>query len=142
MSIVGSRIQYEVRRPASFVTLLFGAAAAPLLWTGQLLLNYTVMAHWCYSGDHSEAMVSIANLRAAMLAFDVVAILGALAGGISAWLCYLKVCLPDAARDPRFAAAEGRARFLSILGIFSSLWFLSAIVFNSIASLTMPPCLI
>jgi hypothetical protein len=33
-------------------------------------------------------------------------------------------------------------RFLALWGIFSSLWFLCAIIFNTIGSLTVPPCLI
>jgi hypothetical protein len=82
-------------------------------------------------------------LRAAMMAFDVVAILVAAAAGLTAWLCYLKVRVPpkEIQGDRRFAAAEGRARFLAIWGIFSSLWFFGAILFNTIASLTVPPCL-
>lgn len=143
MSMAESSIHYEVRHPVSFAALLFGAAAAPVFWTGQLFLNYIVTAHWCYPGDHIEAIASIASLRAAMLTFDIVAILVALAGGITAWLCYLKVRVPPNSFEGnrRLASAEGRARFLAIWGIFSSLWFFGAIVFNAIASLTVPPCL-
>lgn len=142
MSMTGSAIQYEVRHPVSFAALLFGAAAAPIFWTGQYLLGYIVTAHWCYPGDHPEAIAQASTLWDLMLAFDIVAILVALAGGITAWMSYMKVRVPPRDEgDRRLAAAEGRARFLAIWGLFSSLWFLGAIAFNTIASMTVPPCL-
>ena len=37
-------------------------------------------------------------------------------------------------------AGEGRNRFLALWGMMSSLWFFAAILFNIIASVTVPPC--
>lgn len=130
---------YEVHQPVSFAALLFGAATAPIFWAGQMLLSYGVTAQACYPGDHPQAIASAAALRAAMLSFDVVAILAAAAGGIVAWLCFGKV---QRQKEERQAAStgEGRAHFLAIWGVFSSLWFFGAILFNTIASLTVPPC--
>ena len=45
---------------------------------------------------------------------------------------------PDAA--DALQIGEGRARFLALWGIFSSLCFLIAILFNIIASVTVPIC--
>lgn len=139
MSLSSSATHYEVRHPVSFAALLFGACAAPIFWTGQLLLSYAVTAHACYPGDHPQAIASVQALKAAMYAFDVVAILVAVAGGITAWLCFAKT---GAARtNTEKAVSEGRARFLAIWGLFSSLWFFAAILFNTIASFAVPPCI-
>ena len=142
MSMQGSAIQYEVRRPVSFAALLFGSCAAPIFWLGQEMLSYVVTAHYCYPGDHPEAIASMASLRAAMFSFDTVAILAAAAGGITAWLCFLKTRPSEEVHGSRhLAAAEGRAHFLSLWGLFSSLWFFGAIVFNTIASIAVPLCI-
>ena len=137
MTLSSSAAHYEVRHPVSFVALLFGASAAPLFWAGQLMLNYAVTAYACYPGDHPQAIASAAALKAVLYAFDVVSILAAAAGGTTAWLCFVKT------RRIRggHSTADGRARFLAIWGLFSSLWFFAAILFDTIASLTVPPCL-
>jgi hypothetical protein len=46
-------------------------------------------------------------------------------------------------RDPRHTlhTGEGRDRFLAMWGLLSSLWFFFAILFSTIASLTVTPCL-
>ena len=142
MSMTSGATRYELRYPVSLVALLFGSCAAPIFWLGQLMLNYAVTAYACYPGDHPEAIATAASLRAAMLSFDVVAIVVTAAGGITAWLCFRKTQASRAVRgDLRLAAAEGRAHFLAVWGLFSSLWFFGAILFNTIASVTVPPCL-
>jgi hypothetical protein len=136
-----SATPYEVQKPVSFVALLFGAATAPVFWLGQLMLSYAVTAQACYPGDHPEAIASAPSLKMAMLGFDGVAILAAMTGGIVAWLCLAKI--RQKRRGPyshSVATGMGRARFLALWGVFSSLWFLGAILFNVIASLTVPPC--
>jgi hypothetical protein len=139
MSMTGNATQYELHHPVNFAALLFGACAAPIFWIGQLTLNYAVTAYGCYPGDHPEAIASSAALRAALYTFDVVAILAAAAGGITAWLCFAKTGSPHTNTEK--STSEGRAHFLAIWGLFSSLWFFAAILFNAIASFTVPPCL-
>jgi hypothetical protein len=77
-----------------------------------------------------------------MLAFDIVAIIAALVGGIVSFVCWRRV--QDDKEVARFGTAEagtGRARFLAIWALFSSLWFFLAILFNTYASITVSPCL-
>jgi hypothetical protein len=131
---------YETRTPVNFLALLFGAAAAPIAWLGQIMLNYSITAYACYPGDHPVTIASASALKAAMLAFDAMAILVTVVGGIVAWLSLMKARVHMREGQPH-PAAEGRALFIAIWGIFSSLWFLGAILFTTIASLTVPPCL-
>ena len=142
MSMPSPAMHYEVRHPVSFAALLFGAAGAPVFWTGQLMLNYIVTADGCYPGDHPQAIASAASLRAAMYAFDTVAILVTAAAAITAWLCFRQTrSSSETGGDRHFAASQGRAHFLASWGLLSSLWFFGAILFNTIASIVVPPCL-
>jgi hypothetical protein len=119
-----------------FLILLLGASAAPIFWTGQLFLGYILSAHFCYPGDHPVMLSSLGPLFTAMMVFDAVALLAAIAGGFvswSAWRHLRQLSHPS-------PHEQGRDRFLAIWGLFSSLWFFFAILFNTIASITVPPC--
>jgi hypothetical protein len=137
----------EVAHPAphrhrvSFWTLMFGACAAPIFWLGQMMLGYSVSAIACYGSDHPTVIASGTTLRTALIVFDAVAIAAALAGGIVSFLCWREVH-NEKEGGPRQALAlgDGRARFMALWGIMSSLWFLGAIIFSTIASITVPLC--
>lgn len=124
-------------RNAHFLILLLGASAAPIFWMGQLLLGYVVTAHACYPGDRPADLSSTGVLFTALIIFDAVALLAALAGGFVSWRNWMHLCKLGGP-SPR---EQGRDRFLAIWGLFASLWFFFAILFNTIASLTVTPCL-
>ncbi|HTT82295.1 MAG TPA: hypothetical protein VMF67_02325 [Rhizomicrobium sp.] len=128
------------RPRARFAALLFGAAAAPIFWLGQLMLSYFVSSLACYGSDHPTTIASDGTLRSALYAFDVVAIAAAIAGGIVAFLCWRAV--REAETDTRATAQTrmSRMRFLAMWGMMSSVWFLGAIVFNVIGSATVRLC--
>ena len=121
-------------RSVRFLTLLFGAAAAPIFWLGQLMLGYGVTAYACYPGDHPVAVRFGGALVQHVIAFDVLALIACAVAGLVSWRSLAK-----GARGPRPSACahtgEGRDRFLAMWGILSSLWFFFAILFNTIASL-------
>ena len=113
---------------ANFWVQLYGACAAPVFWLGQLMLGYWLSAQACYGTDHPTVLASAAPLRSALVGFDAVAILAALSGLAASWLGW------------RATAPGERARFMAIWGVMSSLWFLGAIIFSTIASVTVPLC--
>jgi len=124
-------------RTVHFLALLFGATAAPIFWVGQLCLGYVVTADACYPGDHPVSLFETGPLFAALMVFDAVALLAALVGGIVSWRAWQRLRgLPHSSHFE-----EGRDRFLAIWGLFSSLWFFFAILFNTIASIMVTPCL-
>lgn len=123
-----------------FLTLLFGAAAAPIFWTGQVILGYAVTAYACYPGDHPVQVRFGGALFSTMLAFDIVALLACAAGALVSWRSWQKV-RQDHNHRHTLHTGEGRDRFLAMWGLLSSLWFFFAILFNTIASLTVSPCL-
>jgi hypothetical protein len=125
-------------RSVKFLTLLFATSAAPIVWLGQVMLGYGVSAYACYPGDHPQDLAATGPLFAALMAFDALALIGCAAGGAVSWRAWRR------ARQDKAAVlhtSEGRIRFLALWGIMSNLWFFAAILFNVIASVTVPPCL-
>lgn len=123
-------------RNVHFLALLFGASAAPIFWIGQLCLGYAVTAFVCYPGDHPVMLSAAGPLFAALMTFDAIALVAALMGGAVSWRIWRRLGeLRHRPQHPR-----GRDSFLTIWGLFSSLWFFFAILFNTIASLTVTPC--
>jgi hypothetical protein len=108
---------------------MFGACAAPIFWLGQLMLGYGVSALVCYGSDHPTPIASDAALRVTLYIFDAVAIFAALAGGAVAFVCW------------RATPEHSRAHFMALWGIWSSVCFLLAILFETIASVTVPLCM-
>jgi hypothetical protein len=123
-----------------FLTLLFGAIAAPIFWTGQLILGYVITAHACYPGDQPVQVRFGGALFSTMLAFDSVALTACAASGLVSLRCWQKV-RQDRGHRHTLHTGEGRDRFLAMWGLLSSLWFFAAVFFNTIASLTVTPCL-
>jgi hypothetical protein len=129
-------------RSVKFLALLFGACAAPIFWLGQLILGYGVTAYACYPGDHPQNLMGSSALFTALLVFDAVALIACAAGGAVSWAAWRRASI-NKERSHRHIlhTGEGRDRFLAMWGIMSSLWFFAAVLFNVIASVTVPPCL-
>jgi hypothetical protein len=130
------------RHRVSFAALMFGMIAAPIFWLGHLMLSYGVSAVACYGSDHPTIIASATALRSALIVFDSIAIIAAIAGGIVSYMSWRRV-RNEKEGDQRQALeiGDGRARFMALWGIMSSLWFLGAIVFSTIASVTVPLCI-
>lgn len=127
-------------RSVRFITLLFGASAAPVFWIGQILLGYGFSAYACYPGDHPVAPEAAAPLYNLLMVFNTIALLAAFLGGLVSWRAW-RTTGEGADHRHILHTGEGRDRFLAIWGLLSSLWFFFAILFNTIASIMVPPCL-
>jgi hypothetical protein len=128
-------------RSVKFITLLLGACAAPIFWLGQLMLAYGVTAYTCYPGDHPQSLAAAGPLFAALMASDMTALIACIAGGMVSWRAWRRSTADKGGRHSHLLHTdEGRDRFLALWGIMSSLWFFAAILFNIIASVTVPPC--
>jgi hypothetical protein len=118
--------------------LIAAASASPLFWLGQVLLGYWVTAQGCYPGAAPQPAIP-AGLMMAVWSFDAVALLAALAGGAVALVTWRGLHRASG-HDSAVATGEGRTRFLAIWSLYASLWFFCAILFNTIATVTVPPC--
>lgn len=137
----------EVAHPAphragtGFWALMFGCCTAPIFWLGQLGLGYWVSAQICYGSDHPTVTAAPGLLRIALIAFDVTAVIAALAGAFVSFVNWRATRDENGdAAHPTAHIAQGRSRFMALWGTMSSLWFLGAILFNTIASLVAPLC--
>jgi hypothetical protein len=119
--------------------LIATACIAPLFWTGQVLLGYFVSAQGCYPGDAPRPGISTPALQTAIWTFDAVALAAALAGGAISLLSWVRLNRQPA-QEHVVSTGEGRAHFLAIWGLYSSLWFFCAILFNAIATFMVTPC--
>ena len=120
----------EARSPR-FHWLLFGASAPPLAWLGHMMLGYGVTAYVCYPADHPVMRAATGPLFAALLLFDALALGACIAGGLVSWRAWQKM-----------RTGQSRNHFLALAGLMSSLCFAAAILFNIIASVVVPLCLI
>ncbi|HEY4075480.1 MAG TPA: hypothetical protein VGM26_00985 [Rhizomicrobium sp.] len=127
-------------RTVRFLWLLFGASAAPLFWLGQLLLSYAITAHVCYPGDHPETLQETGPLLVTLIVFDVIALAASAGGALVSWRLWQRGEDRHSERQFTLHVREVRARFLALWGVMSSIWFFFAILFNVIASVTVPPC--
>jgi hypothetical protein len=124
------------RAGVSFRALMFGACAAPIFWLGQMMLGYGVSAFVCYGGDHPATVEADSALRGALISFDAIAVVAAVLGLLVSYSRWRGAREP---KDPAIGA--DRAKFMAIWGIWSSACFLLAILFSTIASITVPLCL-
>ena len=130
------------RHRVSFAALMFGIIAAPVFWLGQMTLGYGVSAVTCYGGDHPTTITSATALRSALIAFDAIAIIAAIAGGIVSYMSWRAVRNEkEGGQRQALEIDDGRVRFMALWGIMSSLWFFIAIAFSTIASVTVPLCI-
>jgi hypothetical protein len=129
------------RHRAEFRVLLFGAAAAPLVWMGHLWLSYGLSSRTCFPADMANAGVSGAGLRDALLAFDAGAIVVTLIALAVSYRSWRTTRAETSGRvEHTVEIGEGRTRFLAVWGMISSLMFLVAVVFAAIASVMVPLC--
>ena len=129
------------RRPrAGFIALMFGNTAAPVFWIGQIFLGYGVSSLACYGSDHPTALMSGSGLRTALYVFDAIAIVAAVAGGVVSLLCWRAVSRKASDGPFTVKIVESRMRFMALWGMLSSLWFLGAIIFNTIGSALVRLC--
>ena len=129
------------RHRVEFWILLFGAAAAPLIWMGHLWLSYGLSSRTCFPGDLANAGVSGAGLRDALLVFDAGAIIVSLIGLAVSYRTWRATRAEARGRaEQAIEVGEGRTRFLAIWGMISSSMFLIAVLFAAIASIMVPLC--
>ena len=125
--------QFDIGHPApdrgrvSLWPVFFGLLAAPVAWSLQLSANATVAGLACLTGAGSFETASISI---------VVVNLVALAIGLSAFGVSIACLRRTRHLDHTggvMEAGEGRSRFLSVWGIWTSVLFLLAIGANTIS---------
>ena len=135
----------EDRRPAPVALgpLWFGLLGGPIAWTLQLLVDYPLVAHYCFPDAARRIVPTIDSLHLLVIIVSALA----LAVGIAALLTALRswrvaggefggarVDLVEAAPPP------GRVRFMALGGILASGLTIIGIVIHAGFILTLAPC--
>lgn len=135
----------EDRNPATvgLAPLWFGLLGGPVAWTLQLLIDYPLVAHYCFPDaarrivptiDSLHLLVSIVSLLA--LAVAIAALLAAIRNwrGSGGEFGSERSKLTEAAPPP------GRVRFMALGGILASSLTIVGIVIHGGFVLTLAPC--
>jgi hypothetical protein len=125
----------------SITVVIVGATAAPVLWLAQMLLSYGISADVCGGLEWATALFTRTALQSTLFALDAIAGCGAIGGGLLSYRSWRLAGNAGAAVPPDDAKpGQDGMRFLAQCGMLSSLWFFGAIMFNTIASLMIAPC--
>lgn len=121
--------------------LWFGVFGAPLVWSLQLLLGYSLVAHSCFPGAEPRATPVIGGLWSILLVVSVGAAVVALAAGGTAWRSW-RMTRQEHRGDhgELLEVAEGRTRFMALAGMLLSSLFLLGIVLNALPLFLVPAC--
>lgn len=123
---------------SNLAALLFGMMGGPFFWIAQIVAGYITADLLCYNGQHPAIAPSADAVATELIVFDAIAVVGvltALAVSIISWVRLSH--RSGSSKEPK----ESRSQFMAIWGIFSGIWFLGAIIFNSIGDIVVPICL-
>lgn len=116
----------EASRPTTNGLLLYGILGGPLSFAVDLTWSYTQVPHDCSTGHHY-----MLHVVTAICALFCVAAL------IIAWR---SVSQTKAAAGKDHESGRGRQRFMALLGVAASGFFLLVIIANAIPRFLMSPC--
>lgn len=129
------------RHDVRHLFLWFGLFGAPAAWSLQLLINYTVTAHFCYPKDLPLAAPTYGGMWTIAVVVNVVMILVALAAGATAIVSW------RTSRDEMIGRhnelledGTGRTRFMSYSGMLVSGLFLLALIMSAMPLFIVPVC--
>jgi uncharacterized membrane protein YeiB len=123
--------------------LLFGLFGAPVAWLGQLIVNFALASHACFSASMSRSRVlpGWEEIWFVLLLINIAAIMVALIAAATSYRNWhsTKEEHPSSS-EALLETGEGRTRFMAASGIMTGLVFLIAILFDTIALFVVPQC--
>jgi uncharacterized membrane protein YeiB len=131
------------RERVGLLRLFFGLWAAPLGWSGQLVLNYGLASFACYPRytPHDHAIPGWGGVWWVLLAINLLAVALTGLGAAAAYRSWQATRHEnDGHTGHVLETGRGRTRFLSLLGTMTSLGFLAAVLFNTVVLFTVPLC--
>lgn len=132
------------RERAGFAAQMFAFAGGPAAWVTQLIVNYAFASWTCYP-RHAPRMSVVpgwGGIWGGLLALNLIAIVVALLAAWTGWRVWRTTRGEGGgASGEVMEMAEGRTRFMGIVGIMTGLYFLGAVVFDTIALFLVPQCI-
>jgi hypothetical protein len=131
------------RSSAALGALWFGLLGGPVAWTLQLLVDYPLVAHYCFPGAARRIVPTIDSLRLLILLTSAIALAVAVLALLTAmrsWRASGGV-LDDARTDSTDEAPPvGRVRFMALGGMLASALTIVGIAFHGGFILTTALC--
>jgi hypothetical protein len=130
------------RGRVALASILYALFAAPIVWAGDLMVDFAVVSHACYPGDTplAKATAGFDWVWPFVLAANLVALLVIVSGGLVGLRNWRITGPPEGHHHHLMEKGEGRGRYLSICGMgFASLFF-TVTVTMTVALLFFPLC--
>jgi hypothetical protein len=127
-----------------WLLLAFALVVAPAAWFGQLLVGYGLASHSCYPNrvPLDEPVHGLAWVWWLVIALNLAAIAASVVAAAVA-LRNLRLSRGDPSAHSASGLIEpGKARntFLGIFGVWTGVWFLIAVAFDTIMVFWVPLC--
>jgi len=135
----------ESRTPAAvgLASLWFGLLGGPVAWTLQLLVDYPLVAHYCFPDAARRVVPTIDSLHLLVSVVSLVALAVAIAALVTAnrsWRDSGGEFGDERSELTEAAPPPGRVRFMSLGGILASGLTIVGIVIHGGFILMLPPC--
>lgn len=129
------------RRKASLRALIFGLAAAPLAWSAQTIVGYSVASRACFPADTPRSTPAFAYVWSEVLTVNVIALIVGLLGTLVAFRSWSATRQEHGGRPTYLMdVGEGRTRFLAMCGILVGAGFVVAILFTTLTVVLASAC--
>jgi hypothetical protein len=122
--------------------LWFGIFGAPGAWALQTIVDYGLVAHFCFPGEMPRRTPTFDALRATGIAVSIIVVVVALlamAAALRSWRATRHG--HDAEHHELLEVGEGRARFMAFAGVLLSVVFLFAMLMNALPLITNAMCM-
>lgn len=132
------------RDRVGFLEQMFAIFGGPAAWVTQLIVNYAFASFTCYPRHAPRTSVAPGwdGIWGGLLALNLIAIVVALVAAWTGWWVWQATRGEGGgASGEVLEMAEGRTRFMGVVGIITGLYFLAAVVFDTVALVVVPQCI-
>jgi hypothetical protein len=130
------------RGTVALPTLWFGIFGAPIAWALQLIVNYSLVAHYCYPSHAPLRVPRVGGVRGAAIVVSVIVVVIALLALATAIRSWGGIRHGHEAEHRQLAEVrEERARFMAHAGILLSVVFLFATLMTTVPLITNSLCM-
>jgi hypothetical protein len=137
MTRTSVRSDAQVSLPA----LWLGLFGAPLAWSIQELVSYSIVAHACYPSSEPKLMIAMPWLSiVGLIVSGVTLVLGGLTASVAHKSWKRSGGAAGGERGHLLDHGEGRIRFMALSGVVLSVLFLFSMVLNTVTLLLQPAC--
>ena len=130
------------REKVGLGALLYGLFAAPIVWAGDLIINFALVTHACYPGDLPlrHPIAGFGFVWPLVLAIRLVALVLIASGIFVAYRNWRVTGPPEGHSHHLIERGEGRTRYLGIVGMGFGAMFFIIVAVEAITLAMVPMC--